>query len=126
MLWGTKNFIGRFTSYRINSSSKVLSFRFTATVSDFATVLWIYIYAVNGSPGNLRVGIQSDSNGNPSGSYLTSVDIAPSTGWQSCNITDYRLTSGSCYHIVMTPVSGYDATNYVEILFGDSKTVGSV
>lgn len=126
MLWGTKNFIGRFTTYLLNSNTKKIAFRFTAIQSDTASEIYFYISSINGSPGNIKVGLQLDVNGVPSGTFLTSVTTSPSSGWNSYNITDYVLTSGLVYYIVIEPISGFDASNYITISYGNSQTSGGL
>lgn len=126
MLWGTKNFVSRFTTVTLNGNTQKVAMRFTATVNDSVTFVYFVISAVNGSPGNIKVSIQENSNGVPSGTDLTSVTVAPSAGYNSYDITNYKFTSGQCYHIVIQPVSGFDGSNYITILYADGITTGGV
>lgn len=126
MLWGTKNFVGAFKSVTLNGNTQKVAMRFTALVNDSLTTVKFAISAITGSPGNITVTLQEDSNGVPSGVALATVTVAPSSGFDAYNLTNYLMTSGQAYHIVISPVSGFDTSNYITILYADGTASAGV
>jgi len=108
------------TIYRLNNPSYRVSMRFTAQESGQASQLRIYIAAEQrGNTVFYRYGLQGDSGGNPSGSYLSS-EIAnfSSTGWQTINLTSpTAITAGNAYHLVIQYDSGSPpaSNRYIDI-----------
>ncbi|HNZ29699.1 MAG TPA: hypothetical protein PKJ42_06865, partial [Candidatus Goldiibacteriota bacterium] len=87
----------------LNSSTKRLSCRFTASFDMTTSFLWVYSGSKTGSP-SYEVGIQTDSNGVPSGTYLNGSTITTlnANDWTQVNITTVSLTKGQIYHIVIS------------------------
>ncbi|MCE5299433.1 MAG: hypothetical protein LLG37_00965 [Spirochaetia bacterium] len=89
-------------SFAIDDSVKQLSYRFRAPAAGLtAAKLHVYALSVTTS-GDYTVGIQADTAGSPSGTYLISLTQNILTaGWNVFDITDYVLTAGNIYHIVI-------------------------
>ena len=86
----------------MNSSTKRLSYRFTASFNMTTSSLWLYSGTKSGSAG-YEIGIQTDSNGVPSGTYLngSTTNSLNANDWTQVNITTVALTKGQIYHIVI-------------------------
>lgn len=97
---------------RLTSSNLRCSMRFTARASKTVNSLRIYI-SERSSPPTYRFGIQTDSGGNPSGTFLGYGNSAPAgTGWRAINLsTPVNLTAGQVYHLVVQYQSG-SISNY--------------
>jgi hypothetical protein len=95
--------IGNMTS--INHKT---SLRFTAQETKTISALRVYLQAENGTSPSYRFGIQADSGGNPSGTFVASgTRTSTATGWTTPAITispAVTLTAGSVYHLVIEPV----------------------
>ena len=86
----------------LNSSTKRLSCRFTASLNMTTSSLWVYCGTKSGN-ASYEIGIQTDSNGVPSGTYLNGSTITSlnANDWTQVNITTVALTKGQIYHIVI-------------------------
>ncbi|MBN2753427.1 MAG: T9SS type A sorting domain-containing protein [Candidatus Goldbacteria bacterium] len=93
----------------LNSSTKRLSYRFTAAFNMTTSSLWIYCGTKLGSAG-YEIGIQTDSNSYPSGIYLngSTTTSLNDNSWNQVSITTVSLTKGQIYHIV---IRSSDATS---------------
>ncbi|HPI03550.1 MAG TPA: hypothetical protein PKZ78_06915 [Candidatus Goldiibacteriota bacterium] len=87
----------------LNSSVKRLSYRFTASFDMTTSSLWLYSGTKSGS-ASYEIGIQTDSNGVPSGTYLngSTTTSLNANDWTQVNITTVALTKGQIYHILIT------------------------
>lgn len=82
------------------------SYRFTPDKNITAATVEIYVWSKTGVL-QVRTGIQTDNAGNPSGTYLSSVDHTfPGTFWEDVDIPDVALSSGTTYHLVTEYISG--------------------
>ena len=91
----------------------------TANQTTIGSVL-LQLSTVGGSPINttippITIGLYANSNGTPTGSVITSVNLTVqyvylSTFWVSVPLTATGLTAGTPYQLVITPVGS--ATNY--------------
>jgi len=108
------------TIYRLNNQNYRLSMRFTAQQSGNVNQLRIYIAAQQrGNQVFYKYGLQKDSGGNPSGSWLSAATANFSaTGWQTINLSHpAAVTAGSVYHLVIQYDSGSApaANRYIDI-----------
>ncbi|MBU0706826.1 hypothetical protein KKG41_00455 [Patescibacteria group bacterium] len=107
--------------------------KFTAQNGGQLDAFRVNIYT-RATPPTYRFGIQSDSSGDPSGTWLAGtggdsyVDISPaSTGWQTVTFTtspDDRptLVAGTVYHIVVEYQTGtIGLSNYIGLLRLDPR-----
>lgn len=103
--------------YWLNSSDKKLSFKFAAQ-GGLATSLRLSL-EITGTPSFYRFGIQTDATGNPSGNFISFVEVAPSSsGWTTFDLPDTTLTSGETYHLIVEHASGtITPENSIAILF---------
>ncbi|HUO58508.1 MAG TPA: hypothetical protein VMV05_10080, partial [bacterium] len=110
--FGNQSVVSSSQSITLNSNSIRGSERFTARTSMAVGSIDLYFEASNSGP-QYRVGVQGDSGGVPSGSYLsspTTFSLYSSGGWQSISLTSsVNIYSGNVYHIVVEAVnaSGY-------------------
>lgn len=107
--------------YRLNSSSKKVSMRFTAKKTGLVNQVRVYISRVQ-SPGSTvyRYGLQNDNNGQPSGNWLAfgTARTTNAIGWQTINlIGNAAITEANVYHLVVQFDSGQPPSNsrYIEI-----------
>jgi hypothetical protein len=108
-------------SFSLMDSSTKFSAKFVADQSTTITAFRLYVSLTGNSP-TYRFGIQSDSGGNPSGSWLNGnayVDTSPTaTGWFVLDIPDTTVTAGSTYHLVVEYSSGtIDNANYISVFY---------
>jgi hypothetical protein len=103
----------------LTTSTKAVSYRFTCEAAQTLKEFLIYVYSYAQCP-TYNAGLQFDSSGIPSGSWLTSTTvIATTTGWFTINTPDYAIVAGMIYHIVITYNSGtIDATHHMCLTFG--------
>ena len=88
---------------------QMVSFRFTTTESSFAAKLAIDVYPVSGSPV-LKVGLQQDINGIPSGTWLEGPNDYAVLELERTNLTfvevtlpsQIPLTKGTVYQLVVS------------------------
>ncbi|MFA5107823.1 MAG: hypothetical protein WC497_05915 [Patescibacteria group bacterium] len=124
--WGNQFITSTASSMgNLNGSTLRSAISFTALSTQKVTAIRLYLHAVSSSP-TYRFGIQSDSSGDPSGTWLSGsgassyVDVAPtSTGWNVFTFAanaQPSLTAGTAYHIVVQYVSGtIGGSNYIGI-----------
>ena len=107
---------------RIDSLSKNASLRFTSRRDVEVQKARVY-FNVRGLPGDVRIGIQEDDGGGePSGTYLgyQDVDVISKEKWYVAALSPpVVLSEGSVYHIVISPLSGYDAENHILVWTND-------
>ncbi|MDD5567513.1 MAG: hypothetical protein PHH01_04940 [Patescibacteria group bacterium] len=114
--WGSQFVTSGVTSMgSLNGSTLRAGLSFTDQSGGELSAFRIYLQTVSSSP-TYRFGIQSDSSGNPSGTWLSGsstssyVDVAPtSTGWNTFTLASTgkpTLVAGTVYHIVVQYVSG--------------------
>lgn len=91
--------------------------RFTAQNSKAIDKIRLYIHTVSGTSPTYRFGIQADSGGNPSGTYLGSATYQPTTtGWHTIDISNTNIAAGTTYHLVIQHESGTNnILNYIQI-----------
>ena len=82
--------------------------KFTAQEGKAVNAIRVYLQTENGTSPNYRYGIQGDSGGLPSGSYLCSNTLtATSAGWKTISLSGCpALTAGNVYYIVVQYNSG--------------------
>jgi len=106
---------------KIDTSSKRISMKFTAQTSLTVTDIRYYLGSTLGSP-NIRSGLQGDSSGEPSGSWLGSGNgYADSTslaaGWNTLTLeASVSTAADTIYHMVLQYAgSGQvpDSSNYI-------------
>ena len=101
---------------KIDSLSEKASLRFTSNRDVEVQKARVY-FNVYGLPGDARIGIQADDGrGKPSGTYLGYQDITviSKEKWYVATLSPpVALSKNSVYHVVITPLSGYDADNYI-------------
>jgi len=104
------------TYVELDDGTDECSYRFTAQDSKTVTQIRIYVDSA-GTPPDADVGLKADNGGNPTGDYLsTAGSVTPITSWswKVADITDYDITAGTVYHIVIKS-AGADATNFVRL-----------
>lgn len=81
------------------------------------SVVLRYGSAISGTPSDhLRVGIQADSAGSPSGTFLDSTTIDPtSSAVTYTSALNASLTAGSTYWVVFERTGGLDAANFYRV-----------
>jgi len=103
---------------KIDSLSEKASLRFTSKRDVEVQSAQIY-FNVYGLPGDVRIGVQEDDGGGePSGTFLgyQDVTVISKEKWYVATLSPpVALSKNSVYHIVITPLSGYDADNYILI-----------
>ncbi len=91
--------------YWLDSSDKKISFKFNA-LGGLVTSLKLPL-ETTGTPASYRIGIQTDSTGNPSGSFVSYIETVPSSsGWLTFDLPDTTLTAGETYHVIVEHASG--------------------
>jgi len=99
----------------MTSSNYKSSIRFTAQESKTVDKIRLYVSKV-GNPIEYTYGIQEDSGGYPSGTYLGSaIYSATVSDFQVVNISDVNIVAGNVYHIVVQPYGTPDGSNYTTI-----------
>jgi len=102
---------------QLTSSTLRCSMRFTAQASKTVTSIRVYIHE-RANPPTYRFGIQADSGGFPSGTWLGYGNSAPAgTGWRAVTFSvPASLTAGQVYHLVVQYQSGtIGPTRYINI-----------
>jgi len=120
-LWESPSYI----SYpRLDSANDTLSERFTAQASKTVAQLRLWVNAIVGTSPTYRVGLQSDSSGDPSGSWLGGncyVDTQLTAGENVFNVTDTAITAGTVYHLVVEYNTGtINTSNYAQMQHSSS------
>lgn len=108
-------------SFSLMDSSSKFSAKFVADKSTTITAFRLDVSLTGTSP-TYRFGIQSDSGGDPSGSWLNGnayLDTSPTaTGWFILDIPDTTLTTATTYHLVVEYNSGpIDNANYISVFY---------
>lgn len=100
----------------IDSLSEKASLRFTSKRDVEVQKARVY-FNVIGLPGDVRIGVQEDDGGGePSGTYLgyQDVTVMSKEKWYVATLSPpVALSKNSVYHIVITPLSGYDEDNCI-------------
>ncbi len=92
----------------IPSPDQKVAIRFTAKLSGTVTALYIYAYALQGEP-SLRIGLQGDSSGSPSGQWINgnafgTTQLSSSGGFKAVQLpAAVNITEGQIYHLVIEP-----------------------
>jgi len=101
---------------KIDFLNEKASLRFTSKRDVEVQKARVY-FNVHGLPGNVRIGVQEDDGGGePSGTYLgyENVTVISKEKWYVATLSPpVPLSKNSVYHIVLTPLSGYDADNHI-------------
>jgi len=106
--------------YRLNNTTRSLSMRFTAQKSGSVNQMRVYISRANNS-GNItfRYGLQADSGGQPSGTWLAfGTAQTNTTGWLTVNLgSSAPLVAGQIYYLVVQYDSGQQPSSnrYIEV-----------
>ncbi len=97
----------------MTSSATRTSLRFTAQSTKTVNAIRVYINNETGTSPTYTYGIQDDSSGNPSGTYIGSgVLRATSAGWKTITLSSsVDITAGTIYHIVVEHNSGAISTS---------------
>lgn len=115
-----QQFIATSYGYSLSSTTLKFSYRFTAQKSGTVSSIKIYIYGKWGAVPTYRAGMQANSSGNPSGSWLGSGTFTPTIAnwWTILLDSPVSVTVGTIYHIVIQYESGtpIDLSNYAGIV----------
>jgi uncharacterized delta-60 repeat protein len=95
---------GRPVARFLDVASQKAALRFTAPAAKTTSRVYFRANTVTASP-LYRVGLQADSGGLPSGTWLASNTLVPVVGWNSVTVA-VPLTAGSVYHLVIQYESG--------------------
>lgn len=123
------------TEYKIDSTDKKYSCRFTSQKDITASKVLFCIYLTQTGWPTYTVGLQEDDNSPghyPSGTWLSSATFTPSAvsglagkghGWQEVALANqYSLTAGTTYHLVFEYLSGtIDSSNCMTIYGTDPR-----
>lgn len=119
---GNRYTISLIYNIKIDSLSKKASLRFTSKQDVEVEKAYVY-FNVYGLPGDVRIGVQLDDGaGRPSGTYLGYQDVTvdPKEKWYAATLSPpVPLSKNVVYHVVATPLSGYDAGNHILIWVND-------
>ena len=103
------DFIYRTSGSQAATTTRGVYIRFTATADASANSLSLYLSSATAS--SLTFGLQADNgSGAPSGTFLASGTITPTTGWNSITFADQSLVAGQVYHVVILPTSSGNAS----------------
>lgn len=102
------------------SGGNGVSLRFRATGTQLQSVRFYVMCGSGyggGSGGTLRISVQADNNGLPSGTSLATASVATpnSGGYFPLVSIAATLTVGSLYHIVFVDVDGSPSSNFISI-----------
>jgi hypothetical protein len=86
------------------------------TVSKSATSLQFINWSIGGTARSMTVQLQSDSNGQPSGTVLATGTVTPTANftWNSATITSFSMNAGTAYWIVVS-ASTMSGTNTLDM-----------
>ncbi len=107
--WGNEfRLTGTSSIGNMNSSGDKTSLRFTAQATKTVNAIRVYLNAEAGTSPSYRYGIQVDSGGSPSGTYLGSgILTATSAGWKTIALSPaVNVSAATTYHIVVQYNSG--------------------
>lgn len=112
--------------FALNAANKKHAVSFIARQSFTAKRIG-WRYRKSGTAPTYRFGLQADNAGVPSGTFLTYGDVQPTSSsetWLDVTITDYAITAGVKYWIVVERVSGtIDGSNFMySCLFSGAET----
>jgi len=86
------------------------------------TKIRVYLETEAGNSPSYRYGLQANSGGNPSGTWLGATHqgygdlTATTTGWQTITLNEsVTLTAGTVYHIVVQPQGTPSSSNYIAL-----------
>ncbi len=107
----------------MTSSSRRSALRFTALSNQTVTKIRVYLQTEQGTSPTYRYGLQGNSGGDPSGTWLGASQqgygdlTATTTGWQTITLNQpVSLTAGTVYHIVVRYQSGtINSSNYIAL-----------
>lgn len=110
-------------NFELNSATTMASFRFTAQDSKTVDQVRFYISPQTGTSPTYSIGLQSDINGIPSGSWLNNgtSDVYVNTtlvsdGELVLDLPNMSLTAGTVYHIIFEHAEGtIDGSNYGKV-----------
>lgn len=103
-----------FGTFVVDALDKALSMRFTCPESKTIGSIWIDALEVKGPTGTIRVSLQADQDGQPSGLPLTAAMIAPQAAWQEVSVPPVTLNACEVYHVVVEPwTAPFDGTHFV-------------
>jgi len=104
----------------IDTSTKKFAFRFMAQNSKTVNAIRFYVGGKGGTPPTYTVELRSDDGTNqhkPSSTVLTSGTVTPTAaGWWTVSVTNYAITAGTYYHIVIYSSSA-SSTNYIRVRY---------
>jgi hypothetical protein len=109
--------------FRLDDANKILSVRFTARETRIVVSIHIeFNSAVD--PPTYRIGLQDDSDGKPSGIWLTSATIKPSNAsppgsWVVVPVSPCELKESKVYHLLIRYESGTIGENNYIRHFGE-------
>ena len=113
---GNRYCLSLIPNIKIDSLSKKASLRFTSKRDVEVQKARVY-FNVHGLPGDVRIGVQEDDGGGePSGTYLgyQDVTVISKEKWYVAALSPpVALSKDSVYHVVITPLNGYDADNHI-------------
>lgn len=91
----------------VNSVTDARQFsRFTALENASANSISINLNQVSVG-ANITIGLQlDDGTGVPTGTFVAQGSLAPATGWNTVNFSNYALEAGKVYHVVVQATSG--------------------
>jgi hypothetical protein len=99
------------TSFPMSAINNGSAFRFIATDTRDVAYAWIN-WASATTPGTVRVRIETDASGKPSGTLYdpnATVDITPTAGWQQCTFatvpTTHLVANATYYVVIYTTVA---------------------
>lgn len=120
--WGNQFWVTTVNSFAVYGSTK-LSLRFTAQNTGNVSRIYLYLDAPTGTPSSVvyEVGLQTDNNGQPSGTWI----VAPGTftaasGYGYVYVTlpsGVSVSKGNVYHIVVQQQT-LDSANYHKFRMG--------
>ncbi len=100
----------------LDTATKAISMRFTAKSSKTIAKIRIYVAGKVGTSPTYTIGIKANSAGAPTGAYPSSITSALATGWNTIDIPDLAITSGTIYHLIIEYSSGtINGSNYVRM-----------
>lgn len=116
-------------NFGIGRNNARVAYRFRASTTAAATSVRVQQRGLGGGStysggngGTIKVSIQTDSNGVPSGTILSSMTFAPgnpSGNWEVWDKLTFAapatLTAGRLYHVVMENIDASPTTNYISV-----------
>ncbi|MFA5858687.1 MAG: hypothetical protein WC955_06440 [Elusimicrobiota bacterium] len=115
----------------LDTTGERVGLRFTAGYTGNITEVAVYMYSVVGNPPAYQIGIQTNSSGNPSGTWVSGSSpgsIDPTTsGWIKVALgAPAAVTKGTIYHIVVQQASTAGTTSaYMYVASGSPDESGT-